>query len=116
MESRPANSAHDPVDMVKSTVGLLYLFAITEASVAKTIERNKLDPNSIMKDMEDLPSLTDDHLDQALSVIPQNYWRVTCSTCRHQGHLTSCDRASPSASASSSRTATKCIRSRAIRS
>ena len=88
MESRPAKSAHDPVDMVNSTVGLSYLFAITEGSAAKAIEHKKIDPTSIMKTMEYLPSLTDDHLDQALSVIPQNYWRATFWTCRHQGHLT----------------------------
>ena len=88
MESKPANCTHDPVDMVNSTVGLSYLFAITEGSVAKAIERNKLDPSSIMKTMEDLPSLTDDQLDQALSVIPQDYWRLTCWNCRHQGHTT----------------------------
>ena len=97
MESRPTSSAHDPVEMVNSTVSMSYVFAIMEGSVAKSIESNKVDPNSIMKTTENFPSLTDDQLDQALSVIPQDYWRLICWTRRQHSKATrpSCVRASP---------------------
>ena len=87
-EMRPANRAHDPIDMVNSAAHMTYLFVITESEVQKAIEHNKLDPTRIMQSMQDLPNITSDQLDQALSVIPQDYWRLSCWTCREKGHVT----------------------------
>ena len=87
-EDRPMNRAHDPVGMVEAAAGLSALFALTEQPVRKAIERNKLDPTSIMQTMNSLPGLTDEQLDQAMSVIPSDYWRLTCWTCREKGHMT----------------------------
>ena len=84
------NGAHDPAQMVDYAAGLSYLFAVTEQEqgVRKAIERNKLDPTSIMQTMQSLPGLSDDQLDQAMSVIPSDYWRLSCWTCRQHGHVT----------------------------
>ena len=49
MEWRSAYIAHDPVYTANSTLGLFYLFAITESLFSKTIERNNLEPTDIMK-------------------------------------------------------------------
>ena len=88
VEHLPANRAHDPVTMVESAAGFSFLFAITEQDVRKSIERNKLDPTSIMQSMQSLPGLTDDQLEHAMSVIPSDYWRLSCWTCREKGHVT----------------------------
>ena len=53
-----------------------------EAKNLELIERNKLEPNSIMNTMEDLSNISSDQLDQDLSVIPQDYWRLFCRKCR----------------------------------
>ena len=88
IETLPANRAHDPVQMVDSAAGMSFLFAITEQPLQKAIERNRLDPTSIMQAMNALPGLSDEQLDQAMSVIPSDYWRLSCWTCREQGHVT----------------------------
>ena len=57
-EPHPSNRAHDPVDMVNSSAGLIFVLSITEDKIEKAIERNKLDPTSIMQTMHELPSMT----------------------------------------------------------
>ena len=58
-EPHPSNRAHDPVVMVNSAAGLTVFLSITEDKIEKAIERNKLDPTSIMQTMHELPDMTD---------------------------------------------------------
>ena len=40
--------------------------------------------------------MTDEQLDQAISMIPGDYWRLSCWTCREPGHVTfTCRHLSP---------------------
>ena len=80
------NKAYDTFDLIKLTMGMLLRYAITDGSVANAIDRNKLELAININNMKYFPSLTDNYLYQALSVIPQYYWLVTCWTCRHEGN------------------------------
>ena len=46
--------------------------------------------------MHEIPGMTDEQLDQAMSVIPADYWRLSCWTCREPDHVTfTCRHLSP---------------------
>ena len=92
----PETRAHDPQAMVLSVVDLDAIMQITDTAIEKALERNGLDPTSIMQTMKDMPELTEDQFDHALTVIPADYWRLSCWTCREHGHVTyTCQYLSP---------------------
>ena len=86
-EPQPSNRAHDPVDMVTSAAGVTYVLSITEDMIEKSIERNNLDPTSVSQKMQGLPGMTDEQLDQAMTVIPGDYWRLRCWKCCEPGFI-----------------------------
>ena len=83
-----SNRAHDPFDMVHSFPGLAYVLSITGDKIEEAVERNKLHPISIIQTIHELPRMTNEHLYQAMSVIPGDYWFLSFWTCCKPGHVT----------------------------
>jgi len=88
MPPQPENEAHNPQTMVNSAASLDMIFVISDASIQQSLDRSGLESKAIMKTMRDMPELTADQLDSAMDVIPRDYWRLSCWTCREHGHVT----------------------------
>ena len=80
--------AHDRICVINTTASLDYVYAITEVSVRDAATKTNLNKQMILEAMEPIPDLTPEQIEQAMSVITNDYWSLSCWTCRKTGHTT----------------------------
>ena len=93
----------DPETVVRNLFPVLSVAGITAPSstttsgtstpssvedLMKTLSSQTLEGRPVNRQVEQVPVITAEQLQHALSIIPTDYWSLNCWTCRESGHTT----------------------------
>ena len=89
-------SAMDPARVVDTAMALENIFVQTNEDLERITKLMSSDERDVMRPTEDVSELTDTQIRLGQSAIPNDYWKLSCWSCREPGHSTfTCPKLSP---------------------
>ena len=78
----------DPVSIIDTACHLDHIFLMTSEQAAEHVQGYDLQERNVFGPTTEVPELTKEQMESALSVIPADYWNLSCWSCREGGHST----------------------------
>lgn len=81
--TRKPNLRHGyPIVMVGKAAQLDVMFFLNTDRIADKLQKFDLEGRDVLRSSEDIPDITPEHVTMAISVIPMDYWQLSCWSCR----------------------------------